>query len=117
LEFAISNKPHSGLMDGKEAAAPFVGPEGISNWLVYRSLVKEQLGDAVVSSFVRGDVFESCSMRSWANHSLTRVIRDGKEIGGGVLCLGVPLLDDVTLRRGRSMRRWPRSSLTGVECT
>jgi type VI protein secretion system component VasF len=29
--------------------------------------------------------------------------------------LGVPLVDDLALGRGWSMRSWPSSSLTGVE--
>jgi hypothetical protein len=42
---------------------------------------------------------------------------DGKEVGDDLLFLGVPFLDDVTLGRGRSMRSWSSSRLTGVECT
>jgi hypothetical protein len=42
---------------------------------------------------------------------------DGKEVGDDLLYLGVPLLDDVTLGRGCSMRSWSSSSLTGVEFT
>jgi hypothetical protein len=41
---------------------------------------------------------------------------DAKDVGDDLLYLGVPLLDDVTLGRGFSMRSWPSSSLRGVEC-
>jgi hypothetical protein len=42
---------------------------------------------------------------------------DGKDVSDDLLYLGVPLLNDVTLGRGCSMRSWPSCSLTGVECT
>jgi hypothetical protein len=42
---------------------------------------------------------------------------DGKDVGDDLLYLRVPLLDDVTLGRGCSMRSRPSSSLTGVNST
>jgi hypothetical protein len=54
---------------------PSLGREGDWDRLFYGLLVKEQLGDAVVSSVVRGDVYVGCCIRSWASRSLTGVNR------------------------------------------
>jgi hypothetical protein len=42
---------------------------------------------------------------------------DGKGVRDDQLYMGAPLLDDVTLGKGCSMRSRPSSCLTGAECT
>jgi hypothetical protein len=54
---------------------------------------------------------ENCHPYQWHFAEL-----DGMKVGDDLLYLEVPLLD-VTPGRGCSIRSWPSSSLTGVECT